>query len=269
MRPSPQPAVDGSIGRALSILTAISRHADRVSLSELARRTRVPKSTVHRILGVLESHHAVERQRGGYRLGPTCLALGNSATTSDDLLRRTLMPHLVGLFAVLGEAVSLAVLREDQVFYLETLYNASHQHLIQRTEQHAPAHATAAGKLLLAHTPSLAARYGVDVPLVGLTSNTITTFGQFAAELARIRHAGLAISREEYVSGLVGVATAVVGPGGVPIAALTVSGPRHAMDLPTVVEPLRQTAQTASISIHQLVRRPGHDNAFTREGRHG
>jgi IclR family transcriptional regulator, acetate operon repressor len=237
------------VGRALTILSEIGRSSDPIGVAGLSRRTGLPKSTVHRLLTILGKYHAVERGPRGYRLGPASLELGMHAEQRDEMLRRLVMPHLVELYAHVGEAVSLAVLRDDAVVYLETLYDRTQRTIIQLTEQRAPVHATSAGKLLLAYQPALLARLSLDVSLPELTDYTITTPGRLARELARVRRDGMAFSREEYVTGMVSVAAGVVGRRGLPIAAITVGGPRTRMDLAAVIAEVREATRTASAAL--------------------
>jgi DNA-binding IclR family transcriptional regulator len=105
---------------------------------------------------------------------------------------------------------------------------------------------TAAGKLLLAHSPALTDRYNVDIALEAFTDHTITSIAALAAELARIRRDGVAFNREEYVVGLVGVAGAILGSDGRPLAAMTVGGPSGQLDLVRVELKLRVAVHTAS-----------------------
>lgn len=245
---SREPA-DHIVGRALRILREVGRDYGPVGVAALSRRTGLPKSTVHRLLRILQTYHAVERGPRGYRLGPTTLELGGQAEQRDEMLRRLVMPHLVELYSHVGEAVSLAVLRDDSVMYLETLYDRTQRTIIQLTEQRAPVHATSAGKLLLAYQPALLARLSLDLSLPELTDYTITTPGRLARELARVRREGMAFSREEYVPGMVSVAAGVVGPRGLPIAAITVGGPRTRMDLAAVIAQVREATRTASAAL--------------------
>jgi DNA-binding IclR family transcriptional regulator len=233
------------VARALRILNALGSYPTMSTLSQLARRTGLPKTTVHRLLAELESHKAVERTVAGYRLGPLSLSLANRGS-HHDWLRRAVMPHLVDLYESVGQMVSLAVLHGFTVVYLDTLHNRRLSQAVLRTERRAPAHVTAAGKLLLAHSPTLTEGYNVDIALEPFTDHTITSIAALAAELARIRRDGVAFNREEYVVGLVGIAGAVLGPDGRPLAAMTVGGLSGQLDLVRVESRLRAAVHTAS-----------------------
>jgi DNA-binding IclR family transcriptional regulator len=242
------------VGRVLLLLGEIASNADSAppSLSDLTRRTQLPKSTVHRLLGILESNGAVVRDGAGYQLGAEAHAF-TGRVERDDVLRRMLMPHLVNLYFSLKQAVSLGVFG-GRVVYLETIFEDAHCRFVHLTGQHGPAHATACGKMLLAYRPALAARYGVDLPLPAFTERTITTAPGFASELARVRRDGIAFNIEEHLAGNVGVAGPVLGQRRTPVAAIAVGGRRSQVDLAATVSQLRQACETASSTLAGVAR---------------
>src|SRR5947209_19664196 len=81
-RPGPVPAVD----RAAGILLALGNGQADASLSDLARRLRIHKSTAHGILATLARHRFVDRdpETRRYRLRPALRALGPAAVDPQD-----------------------------------------------------------------------------------------------------------------------------------------------------------------------------------------
>jgi DNA-binding IclR family transcriptional regulator len=161
------------------------------------------------------------------------------------------MPCLVDLYQKVNLSVSLAVLRHQSVVYLVTLYGPGHSRAVLRTEVSAPAHCTAAGKALLAYCPVQADRYGRDLDLWPMTSHSITSQTAFTTELARIRAEGVAYDREEYVTGLVGVASPILRTTGRARAAIAVLGSTGQFDFEGVTRHLRRSGQYAA----QLINR--------------
>ncbi|WP_432840018.1 IclR family transcriptional regulator [Dactylosporangium sp. CA-092794] len=256
----PQPVEtigEGVVGRALRVLGEIAASPDAapLSLAELVRRTELPKTTVHRLAGALQQQGFIERDPAGYRISASGLALPTRAAR-DDALRRTTMPHLMELYLQVRETVSLCVLHGGRVVHLETLFEGRHRRLVQLTGVTGPAHATAAGKLLLAYRPPPPDRPGPDGSLTAFTDRTITDPAELAVELARVRREGIAFSDGEHLPGAVGIAVPLVGPGRRPVAAIAVGGPRARIDQAAVASQLRLTGIAASAALSPHHRPP-------------
>src|ERR1700747_2222480 len=92
------------LDRAMAILDTLAAHNEDLSLYELAERLSLHKSTIHRLLMVLERHRLVERraQSGKYGLGLKLFELGTRAFARLGLGERA-RPHLERLAAEAGE----------------------------------------------------------------------------------------------------------------------------------------------------------------------
>src|SRR2546430_13615681 len=89
-RSGPVPAVD----RAAGILLALGNGQADASLSDLARRLRIHKSTAHGILATLARHRFVDRdpETRRYRLRPAPPAPGPAAPGRPELRGRAPAP---------------------------------------------------------------------------------------------------------------------------------------------------------------------------------
>jgi DNA-binding IclR family transcriptional regulator len=237
-----------TIGRALQILDDLGRRTTLTSLSAIARRTGLPKSTVHRLLGILEEDGAVERDRGLYRLGARSIGRAHAGDGRHERLRRTVMPYLVDLYEHVDRSVSSAVLDNVTLVYLDTLHSPGPGPLAVPDDDATPACTTAAGLLLLAY-----ARL-TGPALSELTGPAGTTPARLTAEFVRIRREGVAYSMEENVRGLVDVASPVTVATGRPVAAMTVHGLAHGSDFAAVVAILRGRAYAASREVRHQAR---------------
>src|SRR5205814_5588295 len=99
------------IDRALAILEVLAGEGPALTLAELATRMKLPKSTMLRLLGVLQQHRFVHREprSGDYQLGLKLVELGAIASAQLDFVNRA-RPHLHRLMSVTGETVFLSVL---------------------------------------------------------------------------------------------------------------------------------------------------------------
>ena len=85
-RPGPTGSV---IGRAFRVLDAFSTRRPTLSLSEIARRSKLPLSTVHRLLTELSAWGAVERGEDGlFRIGLRLWEVGALAPRGQGRVRR-------------------------------------------------------------------------------------------------------------------------------------------------------------------------------------
>ena len=237
-----------AVDKAISLLVAFGDQAcSGVGVSELARRTRLNKSTAYRVLGMLERNKVVERVGTGYRLGVRLHELGSSVyAPGSERTRDLLLPFVTDLYEATRQTVHLATLHGTDVIYLVKLYGHRPVPAPSRVGGHLPAYCTAVGKVQLAFDPEAAAQLSGTAPLRAFTARTITDPAALAAELARIRRDGIAFDEEESQVGLCCVAAPVFGAGGRPVAALSVAGPARRIDTRGISTGLRQVAAAAS-----------------------
>ena len=251
-------------GKLLAILDAFGPERSDYSLSDLARRAGLPKSTAHRILAMLEAWRGVERTSAGhYRLGIKLFELGG--LVQDRLrLRETALPFMEDLLAASQETVHLAKLDGTDVLYLERLVSHRSVRSPSRVAGRVPAACTAVGKAILAFSPPQAARAVVAAGLPRLTPHSIVDPEQFADLLERIRRTGVSFDREEASIGLACVAAPIFVPGGAVVAAVSVSGATERMDLDAMARAVR----AASVAISRRLGYPPGSAAGATSGMH-
>jgi IclR family transcriptional regulator, acetate operon repressor len=89
-------------------LLASLRALGSARVSELQRRSGLPRTTVHRLLAQLEDVGAVERSAGRWRLGPTVLRLG-AEIPAEPRLRAVASRPLLELANLSGALAALSV----------------------------------------------------------------------------------------------------------------------------------------------------------------
>src|SRR2546427_4954838 len=102
--------------KALELLNAFSFKDRRLSLSDLATRTGIPRATVFRLLSTLEASGFVTKDAGEYQLGLKCFVLGNIVAADLDL-KEVAQPHLAALRDATRETTHLAILDHWRVVY--------------------------------------------------------------------------------------------------------------------------------------------------------
>jgi len=215
------------LDRAVSILDTLAAEDEDLSLYEIAERLNLHKSTIHRLLMVLERHRLVERRApsGKYGLGLKLFEFGIKAFARLGLGERA-RPHLERLAAEARETAHLCILDGGEVLYLEKVEPARTVRVPSSVGRRNPAHCTAVGKALLAHLAdadlaALIRRHGLKAH----TPNTITTPASLERELRAIRERGYAVDDEEIEEGLRCIGAPVRDHTGRVIASLSIAGP--------------------------------------------
>lgn len=206
---SPVPAV----ARAAAILAALAdAQGAPLSLSELARRLGLPKSSTANLCQALEAERMVARREAGYVLGRRLVELGGAYLSTIDQVREFYnacreQPHLS------LQTARVAALDGADVLYLARYDGTQPIRLTANIGDRFPAHCTATGKTLLALLPPavLDERLRGHPRLVQLTERSIADPAALRAELDRVRTVGHALDDEETTPGVTCVAIAVPG----------------------------------------------------------
>jgi DNA-binding IclR family transcriptional regulator len=176
--------------------------------TEIGERLGLARSTVHRILGALETEDlvVVSRSRGRYRIGPEISRMADAARR--DLLD-ILHPYLHDLSRALGETADLSVLDGDRITFLDQVVAPQRLRAVSAIGESFPAYACAPGKAILADLPISRLRSAVPTNLVGLTRYTVSSFEDLQRELEEIRTTRVAFDREEHTEGICAVGVAI------------------------------------------------------------
>lgn len=215
----------GSLDKVLDVLEALGQQ-ERMSLSDIIAATDLPKTTVFRTLMALSARGYVETgpDRTGFQLGIRLLTLCNTLLRRLDV-RTIAMPRMRELETQFGDTVNLAVLRNDQVVYVEVLPGHYTVRMVESSGAIGPWYSTSLGKALVAFLPvpereDLLQR----TPLTAHTPNTIIDPDLLREELIGIRQRGYSTDREETELGAVAVGAPILNADGDPVAALSVCG---------------------------------------------
>jgi len=242
-----EPSVLGKVRR---ILDAFDDDAPALGLSALARRSGVPKATVHRLAGELVAWGLLERDGTAFRLGGRLFELGERVpryrTTRDVAL-----PFLEDLYVATGETVHLGVLDGREVLYLLKIKGHRGIDAPSRVAGRMPLHATASGKVLLAHSPPELLDRVLAADLARLTPHTITSPGLLREVVERVRRAGAATERDELLVGHGSAAAPVLAADGALVGALSVAAPLHRRSPQRLVPVVRTAALALSRALRQ------------------
>jgi DNA-binding IclR family transcriptional regulator len=216
-----------SVDRALLVMEILAT-LGQAGVTEIAEQLGVHKSTVSRIISVLEARGYVEQlsERGKYRLGFAIARLARSTSGQLDLVRQS-QAACDALALESGETTNLAVLDGDRIVNVAEAIGPAGVALRTWIGQSCPAHATSSGKVLLAALSDGELRARLPVRLEAFTDATVAARTDLEVELQTVRERGWAKVREELEVGLNAVAAPVYDSSAEVVAALSVSGPSY------------------------------------------
>ncbi len=214
------------IDRMSSLLDAVARYPEPVSLKVLAAETELHSSTAFRILDSMVVNGFVERDAAGkYQLGRKLLSLGSRVHAQSDV-RLIALPIMTRLRDELGESINLTVREGDEVVYIEKATPNRMMHVQQLVGSRAPLHVTAVGKLMLAMNGDEECRsYATRTNLPAYTRNTINDLPRLLKEAEQLRAQGYAFDDEEAEIGVGCIGTLIYDADGNSIAGLSISAP--------------------------------------------
>lgn len=198
-----------TIDKALDALFLLGQSPQPRRLADIARTLGMPRSSAHRILGPLVARGLVERDPGGhYQAGLALMTLGQGCARREPVAAAA-QPLLEAAAAELGETFFLVVARGGRLVVLAKAEGDGFLRAAPRLGANVPVHATAVGKLYLAHAPG-----SVEVDdLPAFTPATVHTRAELATAVAEARQRGWAINEEEWQAGLCVVAAPVLVAG--------------------------------------------------------
>ena len=196
-----EPTGTQAIERAAQLLVRVVEAPQAPTVTELAERAGLPKSTTSRLVAALERNGLIQRlgDRGG-QLRPGPVLLRFASRDNGATLVELAQPALRRLADASGETINLAVPGPDGVEHLAQEDTAHFVGVTDWVGRRVPFELAANGKCFLAY-------------------NTRSTAH------ADVRARGWATSIDELEVGLTALAAPVLGADGSAVAALSVSGP--------------------------------------------
>lgn len=216
-----------AVQRALRLLDLLSQQDEGARLGELAERSSLAPSTVHRLLTTMEEQRFVQFSpadgfwhigQASYRTGMAFTRRGNMAGLAIPFLRR--------LRDKARETVNLAAIQAGEIVMLSQIEGRDILRSLARPGDGVGMTSSGLGRAILAHYPEAEIEQVIQrVGLPRITPRSIVRPGDFAVELARIRSRGFALDDEEVQVGLRCVAAAIFDATGDAIGAVSISGP--------------------------------------------
>jgi IclR family transcriptional regulator, pca regulon regulatory protein len=234
-----------SLDRGLAVIKAFDAEHAEQSLSDVARRTGLPRAAARRFLLTLAELGYVRTDGKLFALTPRVLELGYAYLSSLSL-PEIAAPHLESLVRRVQESASVSVLDGPDVVYVARVSTSRIMTVAITIGTRLPAFATSMGRVLLAALPSdERARRLAALPAQQLTERTITDPDALGRELDAVREAGYCVVDQELELGLRSISVPVRDRAGEVVAAVNVSTRAGSRDVVGEVLPALQECADA------------------------
>jgi len=215
------------LDRAVQILDVLAAAKSPLGPADLASAVGMHRSTVHRLLQVLERHRLIrkETEDAKYALGMRLFELGTQVVTQVDLARRA-VPFLRRLADATNETAHICVRSGSDMVSIANVEGPWALRAPASVGRRTPIHCTSTGKALVACLSDPDVDHLLThLTLTRYTPRTIVTPAALQTELARVRTQRYAIDNEELEEGMRCIGVAVYNHAGRAIAGLSVAGP--------------------------------------------
>jgi IclR family transcriptional regulator, KDG regulon repressor len=241
-----------AVSKAGQVLELFTPERPEWGVSEVAQAIGVAKSSAHALLTTLSDTGLLHRMiTGRYRLGFRLLAYAQvllSHTPWRDVAQRAMR----NLVEQTRETAHLAALDGGRMIQLDELEGSNGVTRVMNVGGLLPAHASALGKVLLAHRPRRIVRGWIEsYGLQALTSQTITNTDELERTLEQVRANGFASSREEVRLDLCCLAAPVRNHNGEVIAAISLSTTKQRFE--QYNDTLRQQVIHAALEVSHTI----------------
>ncbi|GHF98218.1 IclR family transcriptional regulator [Streptomyces albogriseolus] len=246
---TPPPYPIASVDHALRAATILQMEGG-ATVSEIAERLGVARSTAHRLLAMLVYRDfAVQDEDRTYRAGPV-LELAAHSQSLVSRLRAAALPHLRRVVDLLDETANLIVRTGDTARFIAGVECGQALRVGSREGMVFPAHRTTAGLLLLADLTDEELDEVYAEERYRERPAERPDLGRLREELRRLRRNGFAVNQERSERGLVAVGVPVRDRDGTALAGLSVSMPGVRYD-PHRLRPLVATLDAAARALER------------------
>lgn len=221
-----------SVANAMKVLEMFTADRMRIGVGDVAEELGIPKSSASRLLATMRRSEIVEQlSKGGvYAIGPLARRLGalhSSNISTRDLVREGMRQ----LATETGHSCWMSMLSGTDITVVDGIHGGYPIRLVVEVGSQLPAHATAAGKALLARLGGDRVKtlyHSSDLPV--FTKSTLSSTKRLLDELALIRGRGWAETRQEIIDGIASIGVALSAPSEPAGIALSVSFPVANLD---------------------------------------
>src|ERR1700712_296253 len=190
------------IARAAAVLKTLENQRQGLSLSQIAKVSGLPRTTVHRIVTALEAQQMVLTGSTGVRLGPALVRLAASAHTDIVPIAR---PYVENLGRRTRETVDVSVYRGLHAVSVDQYVSDQELRVVSPVGTAFPIHCTPHGKVMLSALSDEFLIQLLAAPLERRTPSTVVAAEAVIQQVRIAREQGFAVDLEEHANGVCGI----------------------------------------------------------------
>jgi IclR family pca regulon transcriptional regulator len=242
-----------SLEKGLMVIEAFDAGRQRLTLSDVAKRTGITRAAARRYLLTLTKLNYADFDGRYFTLSPRILRLGYAYLSSASLPARV-QPFLEKISEETGESSSAAILDGDDIVYIARSATRRIMSIGLGVGSRLPAYCTSLGRAILAYQPEVRIdAYVQRVRLEPRTPKTVTDKAAFRAILDATRRQGYALVNEELEFGLRSIAVPVIEKSNRVTIALNLSAQAGRVSAEEMRERFLPALKAASESLGYLI----------------
>lgn len=215
-----------SVLSAMDMLEIFNTEREELTLAQISRELGLPKASCLRHLKALAQTGYVvyDRERKLYALGPAVLTLAQRFISQHASVL-SCRPYLSQIAQETGETAHFGVLVGREVVYMDIAESPQRVRAVVGRGDRLPAHVTASGKAILAHTHRQIVEALLQSGIEAMTAHSITSAEIFRQELTITRERGYGVNLREWMDQVGAVSSPVFSQSRSIMGAIGVAGP--------------------------------------------
>ena len=245
-----------ALAKGLAVIESFDAGSSLMTLSDVARKTKLSRGTARRLLLTLVDLGYVGFDGKRFSLRPRVLNLGFAYLHSQDLWQLA-QPYMVELVEQVHESCSIATLDGTDIVYVARVPTSARIMSINLgIGTRLPAFATSMGRVLLAGLPNDQVLRLLEqaAPLPRYTPKTLTDAPAVMREIETVRKQGWAIVDQELEAGLRSVAAPICDAENRPVAALNIGTHASRWPIQKLTQEVLPLLKQAAASISALLK---------------
>lgn len=242
------------VERAFDLLEALDRIGRPLTLTEISRKLRIPKSSAYYLIQTLIVRGYMRRVPGSRQYGSGLRIFDFHGLSSlKGELKHVCAQYIRGLSSALRMTVQVAVLEAGEGVIIDKADWPIDVWGGSWVGRHFDLHCTAQGKALIAWlTGEEIDRLFLNPKLARFTSRTITTLDKLKEHLAEVRKQGFALNDEEHILGIRALAAPVFNHLGSVAASVSMRGSTNEISNERIETLVSEIARTTALISRDL-----------------